>query len=242
MGLPTRTMMRSRNFFALGLTSWLFSRPIEPTIKWIEQRFKKTPTVGEANVARAQGRLQLRRDDRDVPHLVHGAARPPSPPATTATSPATPPRRSASSPRRSSAGRPLFLGSYPITPASDILHELSTLQELRRLHLPGRGRDRRRRRGPRRGVRRRHRADHHQRPGRVPEGRDDQPGGQRRAAADHRRHPARRPEHGPADQDRAGRPAAGPVRPQQRLADADPRAVPHRPIASARRSRRCASR
>ena len=49
-------------------------------------------------------------------------------PGRTATSPATRPPRSASSPRRRRPGRPLFLGSYPITPASDILHELSALK------------------------------------------------------------------------------------------------------------------
>ncbi len=52
------------------------------------------------------------------------------------------------------AKRELFYGSYPITPASDILHQLSTLQELRRQDLPGRGRDRGHRRGDRRLVRR----------------------------------------------------------------------------------------
>ena len=59
------------------------------------------------------------------------------------------------------AGKPLFLGSYPITPASDILHELSTLQELRRHDLPGGRRDRRDRRGDRRRLRRRPRRHHH---------------------------------------------------------------------------------
>ena len=48
------------------------------------------------------------------------------------------------------SGLPLFLGAYPITPASDVLHELATLQELRRHHVPGRGRDRRGLRGDRR--------------------------------------------------------------------------------------------
>jgi 2-oxoglutarate ferredoxin oxidoreductase subunit alpha len=52
-------------------------------------------------------------------------------------------------------GLPVFLGSYPITPASDILHELSKHKALRRHDLPGRGRDRRRRCGARCGVRRR---------------------------------------------------------------------------------------
>jgi 2-oxoglutarate/2-oxoacid ferredoxin oxidoreductase subunit alpha len=50
------------------------------------------------------------------------------------------------------SGLPLFLGSYPITPGVDILHELAKLQALRRDHVPGRGRDRRGVRGDRRGF------------------------------------------------------------------------------------------
>ena len=52
------------------------------------------------------------------------------------------------------SGLPMFLGTYPITPASDILHELSKHKRFGDHHLPGRGRDRRHRRGARRVVRR----------------------------------------------------------------------------------------
>ena len=63
------------------------------------------------------------------------------------------------------SGLPLFLGAYPITPASDILHELARHKRVRRADVPGRGRDRRHRRGARRGVRRRARRHHLLRPG-----------------------------------------------------------------------------
>ena len=143
--------------------------------------------------------------------------------APTATSPATRRSRSAWSPPAGAAGLPLFLGAYPITPASDILHELSTLQELRRHHLPGRGRDRRdraRRSAPLTAAR-----SASPRPAaRASRSRARRwPGGHDRAAAGHRRHPARRPVDRPADQDRAGRPAAGDVRPQRRVAGAGDR-------------------
>ena len=92
-------------------------------------------------------------------------------------------------------------------------------------HVPGRGRDRRRRRRARRGVRRRARRDDHVRPGRRAEGGGDRPGGDARAAAGHRRRAARRAVHRAADQDRAGRPAAGDVRPQRRGAGAGDRAA-----------------
>ncbi len=59
------------------------------------------------------------------------------------------------------ADRPLFYGAYPITPASDILHQLVGLQALRRQDLPGRGRDRGHRRGHRRQLRRRDGHDRH---------------------------------------------------------------------------------
>ena len=49
-GLPNRSVMRSRNFFALGVVSWLFNRPIEPTLEWIQQKFGKNPVVADATV------------------------------------------------------------------------------------------------------------------------------------------------------------------------------------------------
>ena len=77
------------------------------------------------------------------------------------------------------SGLPLLLASYPITPASELLHELSRHEQLRRAHDPGRGRDRRRRDGARRRVRRPARRDRDERPGDGPEGRDDRPRGRR---------------------------------------------------------------
>ena len=140
------------------------------------------------------------------------------------------------------AGLPLFLGAYPITPASDILHELSKHKRFDVTHLAGRGRDRRRRRGARRLVRRRARRHHDHRARRGAQGRDHLAGRGARAAAGHRRRPAGRPVDRAADQDRAGRPAAGPVRPERRGARArSSRRAPRR-TASTPRSRRPGSR
>src|SRR5439155_1737354 len=50
LGLSARTVFRCRNFFCLGMTSWLYHRPIEPAEAWIKDRFKKTPELVEANV------------------------------------------------------------------------------------------------------------------------------------------------------------------------------------------------
>ncbi len=118
---------------------------------------------------------------------------------------------------RQRSGCELFLGSYPITPASDILHELVAPQEFRRPHVPGRRRNRRHDLRHRRRVRRRDGRHRLQRPRHRAQGRRHRPGrDDRAAAADHQR-AARRPEHRLADQDRTGRLAAGHVRPQRRV-------------------------
>ena len=128
MGLPTRTMMRSRNFFALGLTSWLFGRPIEPTVKWIEQRFKKTPVVGEANVAvlKAGWNFGETAEMFRTSYTVRPATIAPGRYRNVTGNTATALGFVAAAHK---AERPLFLGSYPITPASDVLHELSSLKQ-----------------------------------------------------------------------------------------------------------------
>ncbi|MGD9762463.1 MAG: 2-oxoacid:acceptor oxidoreductase subunit alpha [Candidatus Binatia bacterium] len=125
LGLPTRTMMRSRNFLALGLTSWLFQRPIDPTVKWIEQKFKKTPALAEANirVLKAGWHFGETAEMFRTAYKVAPATIAPGHYRNITGNQATALGMVAAARR---AGRPLFLGSYPITPASDILHELST--------------------------------------------------------------------------------------------------------------------
>ncbi|OFV87632.1 MAG: 2-oxoglutarate ferredoxin oxidoreductase subunit alpha [Acidobacteria bacterium RBG_16_68_9] len=124
MSLPTRTMMRSRNFLALGLVSWLFHRPIEPTIKWIEQRFKKNPPVSEANVRVLKAgynygeTAELFKTSYEVKPAPIAPGRYRNMTGNTATALGL-------VAAAQKAHRPLFLGSYPITPASDILHELA---------------------------------------------------------------------------------------------------------------------
>ncbi len=112
----------------------------------------------------------------------------------------------------------VVLGSYPITPASDILHELSKHKNFNVLtfqaedEIAGIGA------AHRRLLRRRARRDQHLGSRRLAEVRGHRPGRDDRTAAARRRRAARRPVHRPAHQDRAGRPAAGDVRPQRRVA------------------------
>ncbi|MFQ5962288.1 MAG: 2-oxoacid:acceptor oxidoreductase family protein, partial [Candidatus Methylomirabilales bacterium] len=50
LNLSQKVATRCKNFYALGLTSWLFTRPIEPTVRWVQSRFKKNPELVEANL------------------------------------------------------------------------------------------------------------------------------------------------------------------------------------------------
>ena len=55
-GVSGRNVLRSKNFFALGLMAWLFHRPTEPTIEWVEKKFARLPEVAEANKSRLSRR------------------------------------------------------------------------------------------------------------------------------------------------------------------------------------------
>ncbi len=124
LGVKPRDAERSKNFFALGLVSWMYSRPSAPTLDWISQKFGKTPKVAEANrVAFGAGHAfgetaELFGNSYTVKpaHLTPGTY-------TNITG------SIALAWGIVAAGQlaklPVYLGSYPITPASDILHELS---------------------------------------------------------------------------------------------------------------------
>ena len=73
---------RCKNFFALGLVYWLYERSLEPTLKWIRDKFGKNPAVLEANTPHPQGRLQLRRDRRDCCRSTTASPRPSIAPGT----------------------------------------------------------------------------------------------------------------------------------------------------------------
>ncbi len=74
-GTKPRDAERSKNFFALGLICWLYTRPTEPTLQWIQSRFGKNPMVGGGQHPGLQGGLELRGDRAElVPVLVPGQA------------------------------------------------------------------------------------------------------------------------------------------------------------------------
>jgi 2-oxoglutarate ferredoxin oxidoreductase subunit alpha len=125
--LPARTVSRCKNFFALGLTSWLFGRPVDSTEKWIRNRFQKTPDLAQANirVLKAGYNFGETAEMFAVAYAVKPARIAPGKYRNITGNTATALGFVAASQR---AGLPLFLGSYPITPASDILHELATFK------------------------------------------------------------------------------------------------------------------
>lgn len=122
--LNTKVATRCKNFCALGLTSWLFTRPIEPTIQWIEKRFNKTPELVDANVRALKAGYHFGETAEmfAVQYEVKPARLTPGKYRNMTGNTATALGFLAAADR---AGVPLFLGSYPITPASDILHEIA---------------------------------------------------------------------------------------------------------------------
>ena len=123
-GLPNRSVMRSRNFFALGVVSWLFNRPIEPTLEWIQQRFGKTPVVAEANTLAIKGGYNLA-ENTDMFASSYEVKPAEIEPGTYRNITGNSATALGFVIAAQKAGLPLFLGSYPITPASDVLHELA---------------------------------------------------------------------------------------------------------------------
>ena len=127
-GVKPRDAERSKNFFALGLVSWLYSRPLEPTVAWIESKFASKPLVLEANLRAFRAGFDFGETAElfDSRYEVHKASFPKGEYANVSGNTALAWGLIAAA---QCASLPLFLGSYPITPASDILHELSKRKE-----------------------------------------------------------------------------------------------------------------
>ncbi|HEV2368406.1 MAG TPA: 2-oxoacid:acceptor oxidoreductase subunit alpha [Acidimicrobiales bacterium] len=123
-GAKPRDAERSKNFFALGLVTWLYQRPVEPTVKWISERFAKNPMVCESNTLAFKAGYNFGETAElfQATYEVKPAALAPGTYTNISGNTALAWGLVAAS---QLAKLPLFLGSYPITPASDILHELS---------------------------------------------------------------------------------------------------------------------
>ena len=128
-GLDNKSIMKSKNMLALGLVCWLFDRPVESVLHKLQQKFAKKPAVYEANAKVVQAGW-------DYGHNTHASvstykietedSRPGIYTNVTGNTATAWGLILASE----KSGRPLFLGSYPITPATDILHELAKRKDL----------------------------------------------------------------------------------------------------------------
>ncbi|MEV4495539.1 2-oxoacid:acceptor oxidoreductase subunit alpha [Micromonospora arborensis] len=115
---------RSKNMFALGLLSWMYSRPYESTLRFLERKFAARPELVAANVAafKAGWNFGETTEDFAVRYEVKPAKMKPGTYRNITGNAALSLGLVAAGVR---SGLPVFLGAYPITPASDILHELS---------------------------------------------------------------------------------------------------------------------
>ncbi|MFH1747421.1 MAG: 2-oxoacid:acceptor oxidoreductase subunit alpha [Planctomycetota bacterium] len=123
-GLNPKAAARCKNFYALGLVCWLYDRPLDVTLRWIENKFARIPAVAKANIQALKAgfnygdtaeifttRYRIKRAK-----LTPGRYRNLTGNEATALGLVTAAKL---------ANKPLFYGSYPITPASEILHELA---------------------------------------------------------------------------------------------------------------------
>ena len=128
LGLDAKSMSRCKNFFALGMCYWLYNRSMDSTIRWIQDKFAKKPLLVEANkLAMKAGYSYCEATEAfqisyEIPpaQLAPGLYRNLSGNQALALGFITASQKS---------GLRLFQGSYPITPASDILHELSQYKD-----------------------------------------------------------------------------------------------------------------
>ncbi|MDE6535972.1 MAG: 2-oxoacid:acceptor oxidoreductase family protein, partial [Muribaculaceae bacterium] len=128
-GLDAKSVLKCRNIFALGLICWLFDRPLEGALTMLRAKFAKKPAIFEAN-------SKVLTAGFDYGHNIHASVST----YKIQSDPAIPGVYTDINGNTATAwglimasersGRPLFLGSYPITPATDILHELAKRKDL----------------------------------------------------------------------------------------------------------------
>ena len=128
LGLDAMSSDRCKNFFALGMCYWLYNRSMEPTLHWLEEKFKKNPGIIQANrLAMQAGYSYCEATEAfQISYEIPPAKLEPGIYRNISGNTALALGFVAASQK---AGIPLFLGSYPITPASDILHELSAYKD-----------------------------------------------------------------------------------------------------------------
>jgi 2-oxoglutarate ferredoxin oxidoreductase subunit alpha len=127
-GVTPREAERSKNFFALGLMSWLYNRPVEGTIGFIEGKFAQRPEIVEANTRAFKAGWNYGETSEDFA-VSYEIAPAPSAPGTYRQVSGNTALTYGLVAASKLSGLPLFLGAYPITPASDVLEQLAQLKE-----------------------------------------------------------------------------------------------------------------
>jgi 2-oxoglutarate/2-oxoacid ferredoxin oxidoreductase subunit alpha len=128
LGLDTKSMDRCKNFFALGMCYWLYNRSMEPTLRWLTDKFQKKPELVAANTLAMKAGYSFceATEAFQISYEIPPAKLEPGTYRNISGNAALALGFVAASQQ---AGVKLFLGSYPITPASDILHELSMYKD-----------------------------------------------------------------------------------------------------------------
>ena len=126
-GLSTKDKDRSQNFFALGLAFWMFDRQLDVTLDWVNKKFARTPAVMEGNIRSLETGYHFGETSRVFQHRyrIRPAALPPGTYRKVTGNTALALGLVTAAQKM---GKPLFYGTYPITPASDILHALAPLR------------------------------------------------------------------------------------------------------------------
>ena len=129
-GVSSKEATRAKNFWALGLMCWMYDRDRQPTIDWVNQRFAKVSHIASANIAalnagHAYGETVELPSGAGAYKVARADVRPGTYRAVTGTEAIAWGLVTGAH----KAGLPLFLGSYPITPASALLHTLTNLKQ-----------------------------------------------------------------------------------------------------------------
>lgn len=128
-GLDNKSVLKCRNIFALGLICWLFDRPLESAVHHLRKKFGKKPAVFEANATVLRAGFNYGSNIHASVSTYRVETADPRPGTYTDINGNTATAWGLIM-ASEKCGRPLFLGSYPITPATDILHELAKRKDL----------------------------------------------------------------------------------------------------------------
>jgi 2-oxoglutarate ferredoxin oxidoreductase subunit alpha len=125
LDMTSKQIDLSKNFFALGVMFWLYERSMEPTLRWIEQRFSTKPVVAEANMRALKAGYAFG-ETTEMFHTTYRVAPAKLAPGVYRNITGNEATALGFVAAAQLAKRELVYGSYPITPASDILHQLAT--------------------------------------------------------------------------------------------------------------------